>query len=155
MAAEAPLPHRAYAGLVSRLAALIVDVALLGIGIATVRLLPPLVWEEIYGRTAPSWLSSGAGLVAAALPWLYFTVCWWLTNQTVGDLVIGIEVRNTNGGGLSLPHAALRAAVGLLLAPVWMVGLLSILWDRRRRAWHDRVLRTVVRYTPKARGASA
>ena len=65
---------------------------------------------------------------------------WWLANQTVGDLIVGIMVLRPDGGELSLLHSALRAAIGLLLAPLWTVGLIAILWDPKRRAWHDKVL---------------
>jgi uncharacterized RDD family membrane protein YckC len=88
--------------------------------------------------------------VAVALPWLYFTGSWWLANQTVGDLIVGIAVVRPDGGELSLIHAAIRAAIGLLLAPLWMVGMVAILWDDKRRAWHDKVFRTEVRYATRA-----
>ena len=79
---------------------------------------------------------------------------WWLASQTVGGLVVGTVVLRPDGSELSLLHAALRAAIGLLLAPVWMVGLLAVLWDGQRRAWHDRLLHTVVRYAPHGRAAA-
>ena len=77
----------------------------------------------------------------------------WLAGQTVGDLAMGIQVVRAAGGGLSLLHAAARAAIGLLFAPLWMIGLLLVLWDGRRRAAHDYLLRTVVRYSPRAHPA--
>jgi uncharacterized RDD family membrane protein YckC len=143
--------HRAYAGLVSRLAALTIDVALLTGVVLAVRVLPTAAWSEVLNRPEPTWLRSGATLVAALVPWLYFTTGWWLANQTVGDMTLGLVVLRRDGGDLSLPHAAIRAAAGLLLAPLWIVGLLPILWDDERRAWHDKVMRTVVRYAPHGR----
>jgi uncharacterized RDD family membrane protein YckC len=151
----AALPHRAYAGLVSRLTGLGIDVTLLALGAAVVRLLPPAIWREILAKPAPGWFETACGFAAAALPWLYFTVSWWLANQTVGGLIVGIVVLRPDGGELSLSHAALRAAIVLLLAPVWLVGMLAVLWDEQRRAWHDRLLHTVVRYAPRARSASS
>lgn len=153
MRAEPP-PHRAYAGLVSRLAALVIDITVVCLAAAAVRLLPPLAWEQIFQRPAPTWLTASSAALAALLPWLYFTASWWLATQTVGDLVIGIRVLRPDGGKLSLPHAAIRAAVGLLLAPLWMVGLVLVLFDGRRRALHDQVLRTVVRYAKARPGPS-
>jgi uncharacterized RDD family membrane protein YckC len=148
-----PLPHRAYAGLVSRLAALVIDIAVVCLVVAAVRLLPPLAWEQIFQRPVPGWLTGSCAVIAALLPWLYFTTSWWLATQTIGDLVIGIRVLRLDGGGLSLPHSAIRAAVGLAFAPLWMIGLLLVLWDSRRRAVHDYLLRTVVRYSPRAHPA--
>jgi uncharacterized RDD family membrane protein YckC len=145
----AALSHRAYAGLVSRLAALGIDISLVALAAAGTRLLPPAIWNEIFSYSAPEWFTTACGIAAAAVPWLYFTASWWLANQTVGDLIVGIAVLRPDGGELSLLHSALRAAIGLLLAPLWIVGLVAILWDDKRRAWHDKVLRTEVRYATK------
>jgi uncharacterized RDD family membrane protein YckC len=149
--AEPAPSRREYSGLVSRLAALAVDVALVSIAAAGVRMLPGAIWAEVLGRPAPAWVDTAAGAAALALPWAYFTVSWWLNGQTLGDLLLGVVVLRHDGEELSLPHAALRAAIGLLLAPVWLVGLVMVLWDDRRRALHDRVFGTVVRYAPGAR----
>ena len=148
----AAMPHSAYAGLVSRLAALAIDIGLVALAAAVARLLPPAIWSEVFTRSAPDWLATASGIAAGTIPWLYFTVSWWLADQTVGDLVLGIMVLRPDGGELSLLHSAVRAGVGLLLAPLWIVGMIAILWDERRRAWHDKVLRTEVRYATRARG---
>jgi hypothetical protein len=106
-----------YAGLVSRSIALGVDVALLTVAALAISVLPGLAWDEVIG-TSPGWLGSTSGLVAAALPWLYFTCCWWWTGQTAGGVLIGTAVRRTDGRRLSLLRCALRAAIGLALAPL-------------------------------------
>jgi hypothetical protein len=36
---------------------------------------------------------------------------------------------------------------------VWLVGLITVLSDDQRQAWHDRVFHTVVRYKVKVRAA--
>jgi len=125
---------------------LVIDVALLTVATLAVATLPGLAWNQIFVRSAPGWLTAGAAVAAALLPWAYFTGCWWLTGQTLGDLLIGVVVRRRDGSAVSLPQAGARALVGLLLAPLWIVGLLAVLRDDRRRAWHDRVFRTVVAY---------
>lgn len=149
-------PRTVYAGLVSRLAALLVDVGLLTIATTAVGTLPVLAWQQVSPLGAPAWLGTATAVAAGLLPVAYFTGCWWLTGQSVGGLLTGIAVVDTHGGRLSLPHAFLRAAGGLLLAPLWLIGLLAVLWGERRRAWHDRVFRTAVRYaapTPARSGA--
>jgi uncharacterized RDD family membrane protein YckC len=149
-----PALHHAYAGLVSRLGALILDAALLMVATLAVGVLPGLAWNQIFVRSAPGWLTIGAVVIAGLLPWAYFTGCWWFTGQTVGDLLVGVVVRHRDGHTVSLPQAGARALFGLLLAPVWIVGMLAVLWDNRRRAWHDRVFRTVVPYAVAARAAN-
>lgn len=148
MTAAAATPGLRYAGLVSRLAALAVDITTVTVGSAAVRMLPPVVWHEVLGGQ-PHWLTVASAVAGALVPWVYFTLCWWLAGQTVGDLLLGIVVQRHNGSDVTLVQSALRAAVGLALAPLWILGLAAILWEPRRRAWHDRVFRTVVRYTRK------
>ena len=145
--AARPLPRRAYAGLVSRVAGLSIDVATVSLAAIAVRVVPETAWTEILNRPAPRWLTFGAGLLATLLPWLYFTTSWWLVGQTLGALAIGVVVVRRNGEELGLLHAAARAAVGLTFAPLWLVGLVPVLWDERRRAWLDLLFRTEVRYT--------
>ena len=139
-----------YAGFVSRTIALTVDVALLTVAALAISVLPGLAWDEVIG-TSPGWLGTTSGMLAAVLPFLYFTGCWWWAGQTAGGVLIGTAVRRTDGRRLSLVRSALRAAVGLALAPLWLFGLLGILWDPRRRAWHDLVFRTVVRHVGSRR----
>jgi uncharacterized RDD family membrane protein YckC len=135
-----------YAGLVSRVAALVVDVVILTIVSLFVSALPSLSWRQAIGRT-PGWLGSASAIAAGVLPWVYFTVAWWLGGRTVGGLVMGTAVERPDGRRVLLVVAALRSAIGLMLAPLWLVGLLGVLWDKRRRAWHDVVFHTVVRRT--------
>jgi len=138
-----------YAGLVSRLTGLIMDVVLLTVLCLTVRILPVVAWEQVLPGDSPGWLEVLCGVAAALLPWAYFTTAWSFTGQTVGGLLIGTVVRRNDGRELGFLQAAARALVGLLLAPVWFVGLIGVLADQRRRAWHDRVFRTVVRFVQR------
>jgi uncharacterized RDD family membrane protein YckC len=149
-----PARHRSYAGLISRLTALALDVVLLCAATIGVRLLPGTAWTQIVNRSSPGWLEAAAVTMASLLPWLYFTVSWWLSGQTVGDMLIGVSVRHDDGRALSLLRSAVRAAVGLLLAPLWIVGLFCVLWDRRRRALHDLIFGTVVPYTTRTRSGA-
>lgn len=133
-----------YAGLVTRSMGLGVDIGVLTLACLIIGALPVTAAEAILG-TAPSWLKPASALCAAQVPWLYFTLCWWVTGQTVGGVIMGEWVRRTDGRRLPLWRAAVRAIGGLLLTPVWLVGMLGTLADGRRRAWHDRVFGTVVR----------
>ena len=68
--------------------------------------------------------------------------------QTVGKMAVGIAVRDLDTGG---PVGAGRALVrrffffatyfGLIL---FVLNALSPLWDSRRRAWHDKIVRSCV-----------
>jgi uncharacterized RDD family membrane protein YckC len=148
-------PDHRYAGLVSRVAALGVDVLLIAAIASAIRVLPEVVWRTVTHLPTPGWLTAIFGFAAAVLPFLYFTLSWWLPGQTLGQMLLGIAVRRHNGEDPTLIQAALRAAFGLTLAPLWMIGMLAILWDDRRRAWHDRVFRTVVPYVTKRKAQQA
>lgn len=135
-----------YAGIVSRLAALATDVVVLMLADVFVSSLPRIAWQQLTIRPAPGWLNTGTTALAALLPWMYFTAAWWMSGQTVGNRLFGIAVQDAQGHAASFLRSAGRAAVGLALAPLWLVGLINVLWDRQRRAWHDRLFGTVVRY---------
>jgi uncharacterized RDD family membrane protein YckC len=140
-----------YAGLVSRLVALVLDGLVIAVLILVVATLPELTWTSLSPRTVPRWLAGTSSVVAAVVPMVYFTALWRMTGQTVGDLATGIVVEHRDRHRLSLAHAFVRAALGLLLAPLWLLGMLQILADPHRRAWHDQLLRTDVRYTAPPR----
>src|SRR5262245_8089791 len=135
----------AYAGLVTRLSALAVDAVLLAVAVPAVANAAPSLWAALEGQ-APAWLKAGSQIVAGLVPVAYFTLAWWGTGQTVGGLVLGTVVRRPDDTHLGLIRAALRAILGLSLAVIWLPGMLVALWTPRRRALHDLVFGTVVRY---------
>jgi uncharacterized RDD family membrane protein YckC len=132
-----------YAGLATRLTGLVVDAALVTVASLAVGSLPPVAWRELVGHD-PGWLDTLSASLAGVLPWAYFTVCWTLTGATVGALLVATRTCRGSGAAVGPARAALRALVGLAVAPVWLVGLLGVLTDARRRAWHDRLFGTVV-----------
>lgn len=137
------MPGSDYAGLVTRMAALIVDAIVLTLVVPVMADGPPSMWAAVTGE-APGWLKSVSQLVAALVPFLYFGLLWWGTGQTLGGLVFGTVVRRRDGDHLGLVRCLLRSAVGLLLPVIWLVGMLFVLWDPQRRALHDRLFGTVV-----------
>jgi uncharacterized RDD family membrane protein YckC len=88
----------------------------------------------------------GAGV---ALLWTigYFVFFWSANGQTPGNRMFGIAVHDARTGN---PPRARRAALRVLALPVSALplcaGFLMILVDTRRRALHDRLVRTVVVY---------
>ncbi len=137
------MPSSPYAGIVTRLAALTVDATLLALAVPFIANGPPSVWASLAG-TAPGWLKVTSQTAAALLPVAYFTMCWWGSGRTVGGLLFGTAVRRRGGEHLGLGRSFVRSVLGLLLPLIWLVGLITILTDRRRRALHDRVFGTIV-----------
>lgn len=135
--------RRAYAGLVTRLAALLVDGALLAAAVPLIGSGIPGLWAAVAGST-PGWVSACAHVVAVCTPIVYFALLWWAAGQTIGGLLFGASVRRTDGTRLGAIRASARAVIGLALAPLWLLGMVVIIWEPRRRAVHDLLLGTVV-----------
>jgi hypothetical protein len=129
---------------VSRLLALAVDAILLTVVTAAIAAGVPAVWSAVLG-SAPAWLETTAGAVALILPFSYFWISWWILGSTAGDLLFGLVVRRSDGSQVGAVRSGLRAFLGLLLAPVWLVGMVLTMWYPRRRALHDVLMGTVVR----------
>ncbi len=90
----------------------------------------------------PSWPYLGAYLAFLALVYaVYFT---GTTGQTLGKIVYGLRVVDTVGRPPGYLRAAGRAALGALGVVVAGLGLVPVLFDPARRAFHDRVLHTRV-----------
>jgi uncharacterized RDD family membrane protein YckC len=138
-------PHRAYAGLISRFAGLVIDALLTALAVITVARGVPEVWRLVVGAV-PSWLATAFRFVAAITPALYFAACWRMTGETLGSWIFGTRVTRRDGRLIGVVRAVLRAAIGLLLAPLWLIGLITVLFDGRRRSLLDMLFGTVVRY---------
>lgn len=133
-----------YAGLVTRLLALSVDAVLLLIASVAVGFGVPALWASVEG-SAPGWLKDGAEVAAGLLPLLYFWLGWWIAGRTLGGLVFGFVVLRTDGSRAGVWRAGARAFFGLLLAPLWLAGMILTVLDSRRRAAHDLLMGTIVR----------
>jgi uncharacterized RDD family membrane protein YckC len=133
---------------------LVVDGLAVTLLVLVVATLPEFTWSNLSALTVPRWLAGVTSAIAMIVPLVYFTALWTTTGQTVGGMATGIVVEHRDGHRLSFPHALARAAVGLLFAPLWILGMLAILEDGRRRAWHDQLMRTDVRYVTGPRSRS-
>jgi uncharacterized RDD family membrane protein YckC len=79
----------------------------------------------------------------------YFVFFWSTTGQTPGSRVMSIVVVDVQGRGRLKPRRALLRFVTLCIgAAALLSGILIMLWDGRRRCFHDRAARTVVIYAP-------
>jgi uncharacterized RDD family membrane protein YckC len=142
-ATASPAAGRArHPGLVSRLAALCADAAVLALAVAFVSAGIPALWSTMTGST-PEWLRVCASVAAGAVPVAYFWLGWWAIGRSVGGLLLGYAVLRPDGRRLRAVHAGARSFLGLLFAPLWLAGMLFVLIDPRRRALHDVLLGTI------------
>jgi uncharacterized RDD family membrane protein YckC len=141
--------HRCYAGLVSRFGGLAIDVLLLAVAVAVIGRGIPDAWKLV--ARMPRWLEMTFGMVADVTPTFYFAACWRLTGQTLGSWAFGTRVTRADGRHIGSVRALLRAILGVMLAPIWFVGSVTMLFDARRRSLLDIVFGTVVRYIRRPR----
>ena len=146
-----------YAGPVTRLVALLLDVLVLIIALG---LLSSFVSSAInlFGLTelVNEFLLSG-GLVSTLLVFLlasfnilllssYFVFSWNWIGATLGDLVFGLRVVNKEGERVSFWRSILRLIGGYISAVLFFLGFIWALFDGRRQGWHDKIGATFVLY---------
>ena len=146
--ASVPREARSYqgtsAGVVTRLAAGVVDVLLVAVALAG----SYAAWAALrfvlepreFRMPDPSLLWVVVAFFAYLVP--YLTVTWWMAGRSIGDHLWGIRVTTRQGEQLGLARAFARA----VMCAAFPVGLLWCAIDRDRRALHDLVLRTSVIY---------
>jgi uncharacterized RDD family membrane protein YckC len=74
---------------------------------------------------------------------LYLATCWEVSGRTLGSVVMGLRVVNSEGARIRPTIAVLRA----LLCTFFAIGLVWVVIDRRRRSVADVLLRTRVIYS--------
>jgi len=137
-----------YAGPVSRLGALALDVFLIS---ATFTLLLAGVQYllDVFFETAPEFTSSG-GLLAlvglVAYGFFYFWISQAVTGRTPSQALVGLKVVRSDGSPLSPGAAAIRTVVLPFSFVLFGIGALMMLVDRRRRALQDVAARSAVVY---------
>lgn len=76
---------------------------------------------------------------------LYSVLFIGLKGQTPGKMALGIQVVDSQGNPPGIMRAILREVVGKLVSTVVIfLGFFWIIWDRRKRGWHDHISGTFV-----------
>ena len=131
-----------------RLAALLVDVVVLGLAITTALFAAGMPADELRDR-----VENGETLLVVVLflipEAIYYTWMVGSRSQTVGKMVLGIKVVDAESRA---PIGYLRAfrrwlSTAALRALFWIPTIVDHLWplrDRRNQALHDKVARSVV-----------
>ena len=144
LAAAGP-PPEALAGFWARLAAAFLDWILIGVVAAAI--------GNLFGVEAPSAASAYGDVSYQPAPGpfilvelVYFT--WFhatSAGQSIGNRILGIRVLDEHTGR-SLPYARafVRALMSTLSALVFFLGYLWMLWEPRKRTWHDMVAESLV-----------
>jgi hypothetical protein len=134
-----PHRHRSHAGIVTRSAALAIDVVIVSSvaaqGLATTMSLINTVVDPI-----PTWLIAVLSFCFAMVGPLYLTVAWRATTFSIGGAVAGFRDLAVDGSRIGVVPAFIRALTTLFHIPVWAFGLIGTAFQPLRRSWVDRVL---------------
>ncbi len=144
-----------YAGVVSRLVGLGVDLGVLwGIYVLGYYAVTLLV-EIITGKSVTT-SSHHRGLeLVIVLVWglLYFSYQWTLNGRTIGMALVGVRVVRTDGRDIARRQAIIRTLVLGISLVFFIIALLTALIQRQRRSLPDLAAGTVVVYSWDARAA--
>jgi uncharacterized RDD family membrane protein YckC len=151
-----------YAGFWVRLAAALIDLVILILGLYILYcvisqsffwIFPGVqkiiqIFAEL-GRGAPIsagivWLIATILLSFQVILTVYFTACWAATGQTLGKLSMGIKIIRTDSSTLDLRHAFIRFLACLLCSATLGIGFILIAFDSHKQGWHDRLADTYV-----------
>ena len=135
--ADAPVVE--YMGFWIRLAAALIDGVLLGIV------------NFIVGWALGLGENPVAGLLNLAITWAYHVAFIAARGQTIGKMLLGIQVVDYRGSIPGIGSVLLRETVGKLLSLIALfIGYLWAAWDPEKRAWHDHIAGTWVVWKEQA-----
>jgi uncharacterized RDD family membrane protein YckC len=128
------------AGAVTRGLAFALDVLIVNLGFSGLAAVAALIASAFTGNSSGV---SNFALAAGTALWfglgsLYLVGFWSLAGQTLGMRFLGIRL-DVDTRGLRFGKAVKRLIGMGLAAMVFGLGFLGILFDRRRRAWDDRL----------------
>jgi uncharacterized RDD family membrane protein YckC len=84
--------------------------------------------------------------MSTVLVLLYFAICWSLVGFTPGMFLTGLRIARKNGELPGFFRSLARILLFTLSALVFFIGFLWVIVDRRRQAWHDKIVGTYVVY---------
>jgi uncharacterized RDD family membrane protein YckC len=116
------------AGFWIRLAALFLDVVLVGIVLS---------------------LAHNSGKLELLGLAVYGAMMWKLRGTTIGGIICGLKVVRLDGRPIDWPVATVRALGCFLSLAIAGLGFLWIVFDAGKQAWHDKIAGTAVVRTPK------
>lgn len=71
---------------------------------------------------------------------LYLILLTNLFGGSLGKVVLGLRVTDENGRNLSIKRSAFRYLIGYFISRIlFYLGFLYIIWDRKKRGFHDKI----------------
>lgn len=123
-----------YMGFWIRVAAALIDVIL----ISVVASVAGFILSGLVGDT-------GATLIMVIIGWIYHVAFIAAKGQTIGKMIVGVQVVNQEGSIPGFGAVLLREIVGKFLSGLaLLLGYLWVGWDKEKRGWHDHIGGTYV-----------
>ena len=79
----------------------------------------------------------------------YGAVMWKLRGTTIGGIICGLRVARLDGRAMDWPTAIARALGAFLSLVVAGLGFIWVVFDADRQSWHDKIAGTVVVHVPR------
>ena len=145
----APVGRRyPYAGFVTRGVALTFDLVVVSFIVgAGVSIINGLINSWFGG--VPTWFAVGLSVVAISVAPTYLALCWVWFGQSVGDAIFGVRLSRLAGGRMHLIPALIKAFVGILTLPIWVIGMITSAFNAKRQGLLDILSRTESTYVSR------
>lgn len=143
------MQNKIYAGFFIRLAAYLLDIFILGIGMAGIKLVYLFSHFDTYA--VPIFFSfTFVDVICYLIAASYFVVLTYFNGQTLGKMAFNICVVDVDGR-LGFFQVLIRETFGRYLSAIILnIGYLLIIPDEKKRALHDRLCSTQVVYKDTA-----
>lgn len=137
-----------YAGVVSRGVALTFDLSVVGFLVgAGIAMITRLI--ESWVDPVPSWVALSLAVLGLCVAPTYLALCWVWFGQSVGDGIFGVRLNRVEGGRMRLVPALFKAFVGVLMLPLWVLGMITSPFNSRRQGLLDIITRTDTTYVAR------
>ncbi len=138
MTAQNPIPLAP--GLARRLTAMLYDGLLLAaLWFAAAALLLAVSGGHLSDPDRPGWLLYALRISLVLVTFLFFAGFWTHGGQTLGMRAWRLKLVSTSGGPVNWKQALWRFAAAIPSVGAFGLGLFWLLFDRERRALHDRL----------------
>lgn len=145
-----------FGGPLTRFLAVVIDSAVISFGLTLI--LAGIVF--VMGLVAPELSlpeSSGLfyGITLLVFSFLYLWVSYAVFGKTIGKSIMGLRVVSSDGHVAMAPRQPLVRVLAYPLSFLLLgIGLLGVVFNPNRQAWHDRLARTAVVYDWGSRTAT-
>ena len=136
-----------YAGAVTRLLGLAIDIFVVGYLITVLFSTLGSFIDSLFDGSPPEWLNLTFLALAASVIPMYLGLCYWALGRSLGMGIVGIRVCTPDGRRPGFLRAIVRAWLGMIGMVFWIMTAFISLFDSKRRSLLDLLAHTEVRYS--------